>query len=205
MTESSPPGPPNDGSGNSPSDGDEHLNTDGRAKGEWKSIYDPEAISHIRVDAIFVGVVLLITLTALILTWKGFLYDTVAFGCSTCSRATLDKYTYFFLGGLLGGTLFGIKYLYRSVARGFWNMDRRLWRIFSPLSAGGLALAVGTLIDSGIFGVTIKTPGMSSYFSIGFLTGYFADSALAKMQEIAYTIFGSPDKSKHPPAKKTVK
>ena len=99
-----------------------------------------------------------------------------------------------FFAGLLGGSLFGIKYLYKVVGRGRWHLDRLTWRIFSPWISGGLALAIGALMDAGIFGVASTDAKASSYFSVGFIAGYFADSALAKMQEIANTIFGKPEK-----------
>ncbi len=63
--------------------------------------------------------------------------------------------------------------------------------MFSPFISGGLALAIGTLLDSGILGLAPKTDSVSYYFSLGFISGYFADSALLKMQEIAETIFGT--------------
>lgn len=173
---------------------DEFINKDERAICDWKSRYDSRALVHICMDACIVGVVLMVTLTALLLTWKGSLYSWIAFDCPSCARSTFDRYAYLYLGGLLGGTLYSIKYLYKVVARGFWNIDRRLWRIFSPLLSGGLALAVGALIESGFLGLTTKTSSASTYFSIGFITGYFADSALWKMQEVADTIFGSPER-----------
>lgn len=174
---------------------DTPLNKDDREVAQWESRYVPKAIAQIRIDAIFVGIVFITTLVLLILTWRGTLFNLGAYGCGDCDRAIFDKYLYFFLGGLLGGTLFGIKFLYKVVARGYWNMDRRLWRIFSPFISGGLALAVGTLIDSGVLGLTTKSAAPSTFFSIGFITGYFADSALAKMQEIAETVFGATARS----------
>ena len=182
-------------------DGDEHLNDDDRNKWDWKSRWDNEATKNIQVDAIYVGFVFLLTLLAIILTWRGTTFTWVSIDCASCVRSRFDQFAYFFLGGMLGGTLFGIKYLYKVVARGRWNLDRRLWRVFSPFISGGLALAIGTLIDSGIFGLAVKSPTASSYLSLGFVSGYFADNALAKMQEIAETIFGTPERHKPPQSK----
>jgi hypothetical protein len=178
---------------------DEHLNDDDRNKWEWKSRGDHKAIINIRVDACYVGAVFLLTLIGILLTWRGTIFELVAEGCKSCVRTRFDQFAFFFLGGMLGGTLFGIKYLYKVVARGRWHLDRRLWRIFSPFISGGLALAIGTLVDSGIFGLTVKNPSPSSFLSLGFISGYFADNALAKMQEIAETIFGAPEE--HKPSK----
>jgi hypothetical protein len=176
----------------------EHLNDDDRNKWEWKTRWHDEAKKYIYVEASYVGGVFLLTLLAIILTWRGTTFALASIDCASCARSRFDQFAYFFLGGVLGGTLFGIKYLYKVVARGWWNQDRLLWRIFSPFISGGLALAIGTLIDSGIFGLAVKSPTASSYLSLGFISGYFADNALAKMQEIAETIFGTPERHKPP-------
>jgi hypothetical protein len=177
----------------------EHINTDERRRYEWKSRWDDDAKKHIYVDALVVGLVLIITFIAIFLTWRGYTFTLLTDGCVGCSHATFNRYAYFFLGGLLGGTLFAVKYLYKVVARGYWHLDRRLWRIFTPLVAGGLGLAIGAMIDSGILGLTTKVSSGSAYFSVGFIAGYFADSALAKMQEVADIVFGSTDRGGHAP------
>jgi len=174
---------------------DDGINTDGRGIGEWKSKYPPEARIGIRIDALIAGGIFAFTLLAIFATWRGTMFSWLAQDCATCSPATFYRYTYFTLGGLLGGSLFGIKYLYKVVARNRWSIDRRLWRIFSPLVSGGLALVIAVLTDSGILGLTTKQTGGASFLSLGFISGYFADSALAKMQEIAETIFGSTKRS----------
>lgn len=178
-------------------DDSDHLNTDKRDEGNWESRYSKEARVEIRIEACIVSAVFILTLVALLSTWTGRLHQIMTGGCGNCLVTTFNQYSYFFLGGLLGGNLYGVKYLYKVVARGYWNIDRRLWRLFSPFMAGGLALAVGALVESGMLGLTTKTSAPASFFSLGFIAGYFADSALAKMQEIAETVFGSSDRRKH--------
>jgi hypothetical protein len=173
----------------------EHVNDDHRIEGQWRSRWDREAIIGIRIDAIYVGTVFFLTLALLLFTWRGTTYEILAYGCTSCSPGKFNQYAFFFIGGVLGGTMFGLKYLYKVVARGYWNIDRRLWRIFSPFLSGGSALAIGSLLDSGMLGLSIKSSSTSFYFSLGFISGYFADSALAKMQEIADTVFGSSARS----------
>lgn len=175
------------------------INDDGRPKWDWETRWPRAAIRAIRIDAIYMGTVLIGTLVVLVLTWRGTMFEAIAAGCTSCARHRFDQFAYFFLGGLLGGTLFGVKYLYKVVARGFWNLDRRIWRIFSPFLSAGVALAVGTLIDCGVLGLTAKSSAATWYFSIGFVAGYFADSALGKMTEIAEVVFGAPHSRKHPP------
>lgn len=169
------------------------LNDDGRGCGEWESRWPDAARKKILKEAIFVGIVFLSELVGLVFTWRGDVLELLSLGCANCTPGKLNFFLYLFLGGMLGGTLFGIKYLYKVVARGFWNEDRLLWRIYSPFISGGLALAIGALIDSGILGLSAAKESATSYFSIGFIAGYFADSALAKMQEIAKTVFGHPN------------
>jgi hypothetical protein len=168
------------------------VNTDGRLRLDWTSKYERDAVVQIRLDAAYVAVLMVAALAAIFLTWNGTSYEILVRQCATCSRVTFNKYAYFFLGGYLGGVLFGMKYLYMVVARGYWNMDRRLWRLFSPFLSGGLALVVGALIDSGVLGLTSKVTTGSAYFSYGFITGYFADRAIDKMKEVAETVFGAP-------------
>lgn len=179
---------------------DEHLNTDNRAALDWEGHYPKEAKREINYEARVVAGILFLTFLGLLLTWRGTAFELLSGECGTCSRDAFDRYAYFYLGGQLGGILFGVKYLYKVVARGRWHLDRRLWRFFSPFLSGGLAFVVGALTDSGVMGLTVKGSSGSAYFSLGFIAGYFADSALAKMQEIADTVFGSPSKRHPPPA-----
>lgn len=162
--------------------------TDGKAENEWQSRYPIEARREIRLETLYVVIVLFASLAGLLAIWDGALSNWVA--CSSCKDATLRKYAYFFDSGVFGGTLFGGKYLYHVVARGFWHQDRRLWRILSPWLAGSLALAIGTLMDAGFLGLAVKRSSPAVYVSLGFITGYFGDKALAKMSEIADVIFG---------------
>lgn len=93
----------------------------------------------------------------------------------------------------MGGSLFALKYLYKVVARGYWNQDRAIWRYTSPILSAGLALAAGALTDAGLFGfATNSATSGTSFVALGFIVGYFADSASRKMQEVAETLFGHP-------------
>jgi hypothetical protein len=103
------------------------------------------------------------------------------------------KYGLAWLGGTLGGTLFDAKWLYHSVAKKLWHLDRRLWRLFTPHISGGLAFAVIALVSSGLFRIFDHTATNSNALVVGlsFLVGYFSDSAIAKLTEIAETLFGT--------------
>ncbi|HFD0467399.1 TPA: hypothetical protein ACF01X_000658 [Yersinia enterocolitica] len=173
---------------------EDHINDDHRHSGDWQSKWCEEARKNIRYEAFYVGVILILTLIMLFLIWRGTAFNLFAYNCEQCSSQRFNQYALFFFGGMLGGTMFGIKYLYKVVARGYWHIDRRLWRVFTPFLAGVLALAIGCLIDSGMLGLSMKSSSSSFYFSLGFISGYFADSALAKMQEVADTVFGKASK-----------
>jgi hypothetical protein len=168
--------------------------TDGRDLHNWQSRYSKSARFEIRLEAFAVAAILFASLAMIFAVWSGLLVNWT--GCELCHRRAFSRYGYFFLGGVLGGTLFGIKYLYHVVARGFWNQDRRLWRFLSPWLAGSLALIVGALTDAGFLGLTISANKGSAYLSLGFISGYFGDKALAKMTEMADVIFGTRDNSK---------
>lgn len=170
---------------------DEVINDDERKRFNWRSRYPKEALVRIRREAAYVLFVFVCSLAGIFLTWRGDLFAW--FGCDSCSPTSLSRYAYLFFAGVLGGALFGLKYLYKVVARGWWNEDRELWRLFSPLLAGGMAFGVGALANAGLFGFTVgDTQSGASFVSLGFIAGYFADSASRKMQEIADTLFGHP-------------
>jgi hypothetical protein len=149
---------------------DENINTDGKAQYDWQSKWPQPAKSGILRDSLVVGIIFFGTLIAIFLTWHGLSFEALSHGCNGCSKVTFNKYSYFFLGGMLGGTLFGLKFLYMVVARGYWTEDRWLWRIFTPFLSGGLALAFGAMLDSGIFGLSVAAKSNPSYLSIGFIT-----------------------------------
>lgn len=168
---------------------DELINDDERKRFFWESRYPSAALKTIRYEAAYVVATFLSSLVAILLTWRGDLFSV--FGCVECSPSTLRRYAYFFCSGVMGGSLFGLKYLYKVVARGWWNADRVLWRLFSPWLAGGIAFGVGALASAGLFGFAMNaSPSGASFVSLGFIAGYFADSASRKMQDIADTLFG---------------
>ncbi len=114
-------------------------------------------------------------------------------GLSQQKYGSVLKYGLAWLGGTLGGTLFDLKWLYHSIAKQWWHLDRRLWRFFTPHISGGLAFAMIALISSGLFRVfdATATKSCSVVVAVSFLVGYFSDSAIAKFTEIADILFGT--------------
>jgi len=165
--------------------------TDGRKPGQWQTKYDdPIAKRAIRSETLYLcgwGAFSLAFLILIVLElpqcWLGLSGKTFQY-FNLCIGA--------WLAGTLGGTLFAIKWLYHAVAKNLWNIDRRLWRFFTPHIGGVLALLVILIVSSGLFGffepdAVDKLPFV---ISLGFLTGYFSDSAAAKLADIATSIFG---------------
>ncbi len=170
--------------------------TDDRDQLDWKSKYtDPDARAAIRLEAWYLGLVLAATPIALLLFWLE--VPRAWLGLDEARYATVLKYSEAWLGGTLGGTLYALKWLYHSVARKFWHLDRRLWRIFTPHISGGLAFALTALTSSGLVRVLDSTVTNNGAVVVGlaFLVGYFSDTALAKLAEVAQTLFGA---SLHP-------
>jgi len=166
--------------------------TDFRERLEWHSNYsEPEARLGITIDAAYIGAVFVLVVAFFLILWLG--YPKKWFGISDRQYTPIFFYGLAWLSGTLGGTLFDLKWLYHSVAKGWWNLDRRLWRIFTPHISGGLSFAVIALMSAGVIRVFDSAAIKSSYptvVGIGFLVGYFSDSAIAKLSELADTLFG---------------
>lgn len=163
--------------------------TDGRGDYEWESKYPPKALRVIRNEAIALIVFFLTSLFGIFFAWCGLLEDSLSYCCNIGEPRKLQIYSYFMFAGLLGGTIYSIKFLYHAVARGIWHLDRQLWRFLSPLMSLGVAFIVAALISAG-FVIHSDLSGASA-ISIGFVAGYFSDAAIAKMYEVANVFFGT--------------
>jgi len=89
---------------------------------------------------------------------------------------------------MLGGIVFACKWLYHTVARGTWNIDRRIWRVVSPILSGIVALIFVIIFSSGIVS-NVETYSIHKSCGIGFLVGYFSDNAIGKLSELANVFF----------------
>ena len=168
--------------------------TDNRKAFDWKSKYPEEAKKQIRWECAYLLALLFLAPIALLLLWLG--HPRFWLGLSEAQYPTFAHYTYAWVGGTLGGTLFDLKWLYHSVAKGLWHLERRLWRMVIPHVSGGLAFAVVLLICSGLIKVfsvgELSRPPV--VITMGFMVGYFSDSAIGKLTEVANTLFGSGGK-----------
>ena len=124
--------------------------TDSRQRLEWKTKYcDPEAQRRIYREAIYLALHLFAAPLLMLILWieapKAWLR------LSDAKYQAVLRYGLAWLSGVLGGTLFDIKWLYHTVAKQLWHADRLLWRLFTPHISGGLAFAIIALISSGMF------------------------------------------------------
>jgi hypothetical protein len=100
------------------------------------------------------------------------------------------------LSGACGGFAFALKWLYHSVAHGWWNRDRVVWRLVVPLLSATLALFTALMIDSGIIPIfnAKVTDGPRNGAAYGFFVGFFSDNLLAALQKFADNTFGTLSK-----------
>ena len=172
--------------------------TDNREPLDWKSKYPVEAWGCIVREGAYLAILLASVPALTLLSWTEAPKHWL--GLTDQKYGPVLKYSLAWLGGMLGGTMFSLKWLYHSVARQIWHLDRRPWRIFTPHISGGLAFAVVTLVSSGVLRIFDRAATNSKPLVVGlsFLVGYFSDSAIAKLTEIAETLFGaSRGKEKH--------
>lgn len=167
------------------------INTDDRKQYDWESKYPLSARSEMRMEAVYIGAIFLLSLILLLCIWCGLINELGnRIGINPKIITSVKGIIVYFLSGLLGGTIFGIKYFYRVVARGYWSQDRKYWRIFSPWISACISFIVGCMIFSGYLNST-QTPSIAAEVCVGFIAGYFADDAVGKMSEVATALFGS--------------
>lgn len=174
--------------------------TDHRKRWEWRSKYESEAQHQILIDAIYIALLLAAVVACYPVLWLG--YPEHWLGLSDEQYGPIRYYGLAWVSGTLGGTLFDLKWLYHSVAKGLWHLDRRLWRLFTPHISGGLSFAVIALVSADairLFDSVAVKSSLPTVVGLAFLIGYFSDSAIAKLSEVAETLFGVVRKSKgHP-------
>jgi len=83
-----------------------------------------------------------------------------------------------------------MKWMYHSVAKGTWNQDRRLWRIFTPLLSAGVGFTIVLLSASRVlpfFGADTVGTNRGA-LAVGILVGYFSDLTLSRMADVAFGV-----------------
>lgn len=170
--------------------------TDGRGNFDYQSKYPCSIRVQIHIEAVYLIFLLILGFYTTFWILNG---DSTSFFSSSSFNSLNDNLKKLFtLGtaGLIGGSMFGIKYLYHVTGRGWWHEDRRIWRIYSPLLAASLACMFGFILDGKILDISQLQPTVTDHqyikvIGVGFIIGYFADTALAKLQEVATVVFGT--------------
>lgn len=171
----------------------ESLPTDGRNKYEWQTKYavdegnPKKPLQLMKGEAIYLTVLMFLAFVAIIANYKGFF--VWALNVDVVDVDIITRVIYCLCAGLLGGVTFSIKIFYRAVARGQWNIDRRYWRIFSPL----ISLSVTSVVAAFMIDDIISSHIYWTY-TIGYFAGYFSENAVGKMYDIAVVLFSSPVK-----------
>ena len=167
------------------------INTDDRERFEWESKYPPKARKEIFLESVYVSFVFLLSFALIIFNYLGLISSILTLDESHIVQ--FEYIVFFASAGILGGTVFGMKYFYRVVARGYWTQDRRYWRILSPFISMSVAFIIGCMSSVGI--LTSYNSSTNTWAIVfGFFAGYFADEAVGKMYEIATLIFGKTTK-----------
>jgi hypothetical protein len=176
--------------------------TDGRGKGQWKTRYpDKQARRHQFWEALYLGLLLLLSGPVLLfLLWSNHLGHWLSL--EPGQLEPFRTYGFAWSAGLLGGAVFTTKWLYHSVAHGFWHQDRLLWRLVTPHLSAAFAFGLVTLATSGLLDFldaeALKTaPAMVGF---AFLLGYFSDLTVARLAKTARQMLGSPEPAKPSPA-----
>jgi hypothetical protein len=173
--------------------------TDGRNEGSWQTRYPCKAWIFIIAECVYLLFLLILAPTAIAYSCTD--KPEKLFGVNESLYLLARPGICAWFGGMLGGVLFDLKWLYHSVAKQIWNVDRILWRVTIPHLSAGLAFGTILLMRSGVLRIfdatAIDTPRLS--VSIAFLVGYFSDMAAAKLAEVAKTLFGpTKDSEPHP-------
>lgn len=166
--------------------------TDGREVGEWQSRYaDKQARRRIRAEAFYVTASLIGYPILMLLVALQFQRETL--GITIEDWNNLSPFVLAFLGGALGGTLFSTKWLYHTVARGTWHVDRWLWRVFTPMLSAGAAEAI-ILLSAGriipLFGADLVRTNAGA-LGVAILVGYFSDRTFSRLERLAEQHLGS--------------
>jgi hypothetical protein len=167
--------------------------TDGREEEDWKSRYsDRSCRFQICLEACYLIVLLYGSAALLLLVWletpQGWM------GISNEQYVIFQVYAYAWLGGLLGGTLFTVKWLYHTVGKGTWHADRLPWRFFTPHLSSAFSFGLIAIITSSIFQVLNQELVRQGAAVVGLslILGYFSDFTVARLYRLAENLLGAP-------------
>ena len=178
-----------------PPAGGDHDYTDGRKLWDWKSHYPDEARQLMATEA-FVLVGMLVIALFVDGVCLGLAGQPVSIGVGGPQIWVSCRLLAIFCTGWLGAVTFSIKWLIHSVAKGKWHLDRRYWRLMTPVIGGVYACVVMTLFGAGLFASqpTEQVGAMPSTAALAFLVGYFSDGVSGLLSNVANAVFGTLEK-----------
>lgn len=168
---------------------------DGRQAYQPSTKYtEPWVPCAIALETAYLLLLLGIAFSLIFLAWCG---GVSAFFVSFCKinpwahgkPLSLETFVLYTSSGLLGGLVFGLKFFYHAVATGRWHRDRRIWRIVSPILSASMAFVFCAMTNASLFS-SQSGSSRAGIVAVGFIIGYFADRAIAKLAEIANVVFG---------------
>jgi hypothetical protein len=158
--------------------------TDGRHLYDWESRWTGRAKSRMRIEFFYLMIVLV--------------SPCIALALHLAKRIEILPEVLSALAGMSGGGAFSSKWFYHSIAKGIWHVDRCYWRIITPIISGVIAFFAAILVRSEVLNIfkaeTFEKP--ANLIILGFIAGYFSDSAIAKFAEVATSLFGQTSSRK---------
>ena len=167
------------------------------------SRYPSRAWVQISIELSYLIIVLMLALfvlfsAAITIVTDRTSWATVQILGTSHSNRTLLLWLLIALSGVCGGATFSLKWLYHSVAKGFWNQDRIIWRFATPIISAIIAVFTGAMITSDIIpfmsDTSLENP--VTCLGFGFFIGWFSDNLLAKLRNYADKLFGTMEQLK---------
>lgn len=176
--------------------------TDGRARGDYQSVYSRSAWVQICLELTYLFAIIVLSVIGLIC-----IAITVVLGQDHSllpewlGKAPANKPILVWaaagLAGACGGAAAALKWLYHTVAKQQWHRDRVIWRAVVPPLSSILSVFAGLMIVSGLIPIFSRTPfdNPATGAAFGFFVGLFSDNLLASLQRLAFRIFGTVSQS----------
>lgn len=175
----------------------EALPNDGHERWEWRTKYvdheneqhsnerSSEAWKHIKREFGYLSILLLLDFILLGLWYFGVLTSFCAkYALIEINPENFRRLSCCVLMGFMGGIVYDMKILYKAVAHGSWHMDRVIWRIATPWVSVAITIVVICLMKNEVLYKSGYTAA-----GIGFFAGYYSESAITKLYDIAKIIF----------------
>lgn len=152
---------------------------------KWSDTYSSKAWKHIKWEFSYLCVLFVVDLVLLGLWYFGYLsLFCTSFSCILVDLEIFRRLSCCVLMGFMGGIIYDTKILYKAVAHGSWHMDRVIWRIATPWVSVAITIVVICLMKNEVLHKSGYTAAV-----IGFFAGYYSESAITKLYDIAKIIF----------------